>query len=69
VAAKTGTAELGVYKQFINSWVTGFFPYENPKYAFTVIMEKGPADNTMSASFVMKGVLDYMAENQPEDLK
>jgi penicillin-binding protein 2 len=69
VVAKTGTAELGVYKQFVNSWVTGFFPYDNPRYAFAVIMEKGPADNTMSATFIMKGVLDYMAVNKPEYLK
>ncbi|HYC82969.1 MAG TPA: penicillin-binding transpeptidase domain-containing protein, partial [Candidatus Paceibacterota bacterium] len=27
VAAKTGTAELGAKKQFVNSWVVGFFPY------------------------------------------
>jgi penicillin-binding protein 2 len=69
VVAKTGTAELGVYKQFVNSWVTGFFPYDNPRYAFAVIMEKGPADNTMSATFIMKGVLDYMSLNKPEYLK
>jgi len=69
VAAKTGTAELGVYKQSINSWVTGFFPYDNPKYAFAVIMEKGPANNTTSATFVMRNLLDYMVANKPEYLK
>jgi penicillin-binding protein 2 len=69
VGAKTGTAELGVYKQFINSWVTGFFPYENPRYAFVVIMEKGPANNTTSATFVMKGLLDYIVANKPNYLK
>jgi len=61
VAAKTGTAELGVYKQFVNSWITGFFPFENPKYAFVVIMEKGPVANTTGALSVMRQVLDYMA--------
>lgn len=69
VAAKTGTAELGVYKQFVNSWITGFFPYENPKYAFVIIMEKGPVTNTTGALFVMRQVLDYMAVNKPEYLK
>ena len=38
LGAKTGTAELGSKKQFVNSWVTGFFPYDNPKYAFAIIM-------------------------------
>ena len=37
LGAKTGTAELGSKKQFVNSWITGFFPYDNPKYAFAVI--------------------------------
>ncbi len=69
VAAKTGTAELGVYKQFINSWVSGFFPYENPKYAFVIIMEKGPVANTMGATSVMRQVMDYIALNKPEYLK
>jgi penicillin-binding protein 2 len=69
VAAKTGTAELGVYKQFVNSWISGFFPYENPKYAFVVIMEKGPVANTTGALSVMRQVLDYMAVNKVEYLK
>jgi penicillin-binding protein 2 len=69
VAAKTGTAELGVYKQFVNSWVTGFFPYENPKYAFAVIMEKGPVTNLTGATYVMRQVLDYMAVYEDEYLR
>jgi len=69
VAAKTGTAELGAYKQFVNSWITGFFPYENPRYAFVIIMEKGPVANTTGALSVMRQVLDYMALNKSEYLR
>ena len=69
VAAKTGTAELGSQKQFVNSWVTGFFPYDNPKYAFAILMEKGPVTNTMGGVYVMRQVLDWMATNRPEYLK
>ncbi len=69
VAAKTGTAELGVYKQFVNSWVTGFFPYEKPHYAFAIIMEKGPVTNLTGATYVMRQVLDYMAVYEDEYLK
>jgi len=69
VAAKTGTAEIGVYKNFVNSWVTGFFPYENPKYAFVIVMERGPVENTVGATSVMRQILDYMAINTPEYLK
>jgi penicillin-binding protein 2 len=68
VAAKTGTAELGVYKQYVNSWVSGFFPYENPRYAFVIIMEKGPVTNTTGATYVMRQVMDYMAVNEKEYL-
>ena len=69
VAAKTGTAELGVYKQFVNSWVSGFFPYDNPKYAFVVIMEKGPGSNTVGGLSIMRAVLDYMTVSKPDYLK
>ncbi len=69
LGAKTGTAELGSQKQFVNSWVTGFFPYDNPKYAFAVIMEKGPVTNTTGGVYVMRQVLDWMHINKPEYLK
>lgn len=69
IAAKTGTAELGARKDFVNSWVTGFFPYESPRYAFVVIMEHGPVANTTGATYVMRQVVDWMAANTPEYLK
>jgi penicillin-binding protein 2 len=68
IAAKTGTAELGLRKEFVNAWVVGFFPYESPRYAFTVIMEKGPVKNTVGGVYVMRQVLDWMVENTPEYL-
>ncbi len=69
LAAKTGTAELGSQKQFVNSWVSGFFPYDNPQYAFAIIMEKGPVANTLGGVYVMRQVLDWMHQNRPEYLK
>lgn len=69
VAGKTGTAELGTRKQFVNSWVIGFFPYEKPRYAFAVVMEKGPVGNLLGGTFVMRTLLDWMAINTPEYLK
>ncbi len=66
VAAKTGTAELGVSKANVNSWVTGFFPYEKPRYAFVVLMERGPRSNTIGGVYVMRGLLDWMHINTPE---
>ncbi|HEY4500376.1 MAG TPA: penicillin-binding transpeptidase domain-containing protein [Candidatus Paceibacterota bacterium] len=69
VGAKTGTAELGTVKAFVNSWVTGFFPYEDPKYAFVVIMEHGPRANIYGATFVMRELLDWMHVYTSEYLK
>ena len=68
VAAKTGTAEVGREKEFINSLIVGFFPYENPKYAFAVIMERAPAGTTAGSPLVMQQVFQWMAENRPEML-
>jgi penicillin-binding protein 2 len=69
VAAKTGTAEIGTTKSLINSWVTGFFPYKNPRFAFTVLMEKGPRSNSIGATFVMWEMLNWMQKNTPEYLQ
>jgi len=69
IAAKTGTAELGVTKQLVNSWSTGFFPYDNPHYAFAIIMEKGDRNNTIGATYVMQEVVNWMIQNTPEYLK
>ena len=66
VAAKTGTAQLGVNKNRINSWVIGFFPYQNPKYAFVVMMESGPAENSVNATSIMRQLLDWMSIYAPE---
>jgi cell division protein FtsI/penicillin-binding protein 2 len=68
VSAKTGTAEVGTGKSFVNSWVTGFFPSEKPRYAFVVVMEHGPRKNTVGATFVMRELLDWMHEHTPEYL-
>ncbi len=69
IASKSGTAELGVEKSNVNSWITGFFPYKNPKYAFTIVMEKGSVHNLIGGVAVMKDVLDWMNTNTPEYFK
>ncbi len=69
VAVKTGTAQVGISKNLLNSWSMGFFPYENPKYAFIIMMERGPKENQTGSSIVMRHVLDWMAVEAPEYLK
>jgi len=68
VAAKTGTAQLGTQKKLINSWVTGFFPYDEPRYAFAIVMERGPETNLVGALFTMRNLLDWMSVDKPEYL-
>ena len=65
-ATKTGTAELGLEKDNVNSWVSGFFPYKNPRYAFTIVMEKGSVHNLIGAVAVMKELSDWMSSTTPE---
>lgn len=69
IAAKTGTAEIGAAKKYVNSWVIGFWPYKNPKYAFAVVMEKGPYHNLVGAPYVMRQLLDWMSIYTPEYLR
>jgi penicillin-binding protein 2 len=69
VAAKSGTAQLGVGNTNTNSWIIGFFPYENPKYAFVVLMERGPKAASGNATRVASEVIDYMKLNTPEYFK
>ncbi|MEX2014153.1 MAG: penicillin-binding transpeptidase domain-containing protein [Parcubacteria group bacterium] len=65
-AAKTGTAEVGSSKSYVHSWSVGFFPYDNPKYAWAVVMERGPSTNTLGATSVVRRLFDWMAVNTPE---
>ncbi|MDO8407851.1 MAG: penicillin-binding transpeptidase domain-containing protein [bacterium] len=54
VAAKTGTAQVGSRNQYDNSWVEGFFPYDAPRYAFAVVLERGPEGAGEQAVAVMR---------------
>ncbi len=68
IAAKTGTAELGVTKEDVNSWTVGFWPYRNPHYAFAIVMEKGSRSNLVGATAAMRGVFDWLAVYEPDYL-
>ncbi len=66
VAAKSGTAQIKSNTR-VNSWAEGFFPYENPRYAFVVLMEDGPRVSS-GAVHAFKSVLDVFVNN-PELLQ
>lgn len=66
VGAKTGTAEVGAKKEYVNSWIEGFFPFENPEYSFAVVLERGPPKYQISSMRVMGDTLRWMVVNTPE---
>ncbi len=66
VAAKSGTAQIKNNTR-VNSWAEGFFPVENPKYAFVVLMEDGPKVSS-GAVHAFKSVLQVFVDN-PELLQ
>jgi len=68
VAVKTGTAQVGVNNQYENSWAIGFFPYEHPKYAFAVVLEKGPSTTTVGAAPAFGQFLMWMHDHEPQYL-
>ncbi len=66
IAAKSGTAEIGVLKNHVNSWMTGFYPYNNPHYAFAIVMERGPVDNLIGAGSVSQQFFQTLKKTTPE---
>lgn len=66
VASKTGTAQVGVNNEFYNSWAVGYFPYDKPKYAFVVVMERGPSTNSIGGIFVTHQALSELNRTAPE---
>ena len=66
VAAKSGTAEVGAGNRLVNSWAAGWWPYEEPKYAFILMMERAPRSNTLGATTIMGRIVDWVHEHKPE---
>jgi len=66
LAGKTGTAQLGAKNEFMNSWVTGFWPADNPKFAFVVVLERAPAGTLVGAAPAMRSFFEWMVTEQPE---
>ncbi len=69
IAAKTGTAQTGAHNEYKNSWVVGFWPYDDPKYAFATVLEKGPAKEHGSASHAMIAFFEFLKKEMPEYIK
>jgi penicillin-binding protein 2 len=61
---KTSTAQTGIFKadgsEMVQVWFTGFFPYENPQYAVTVLCEDG-ISGTLTAAPVFAKIADAIS--------
>ena len=68
IAAKSGTAEVGAGNAYVNSWTAGFWPYEDPQYAFVMMMDKAPRSNALGATRIMGDVFEWMSVHRPEYL-
>ncbi|MSR71038.1 hypothetical protein EXS62_03310 [Candidatus Kaiserbacteria bacterium] len=68
VAAKTGTAQVGVHNENQNAWMIGFWPYENPRYAYAVVLERMPAGTQIGGSIVMNDFFNFLEANAPQYL-
>ncbi|MDO8518440.1 MAG: penicillin-binding transpeptidase domain-containing protein [bacterium] len=68
VAAKTGTAQVGVHNEYVNSWMIGFWPYEHPRYAYAVVLERGPSGTLVGSPAVMGSFFLWMQKNAPQYL-
>jgi penicillin-binding protein 2 len=66
IAAKTGTAQIGNHNQWMNSWSIGFWPSDNPKYAYAVVLEKAPAGTLSGAAPGMRPFFEWLIANHPE---
>ncbi len=66
IAAKTGTAQLGVRNEWMNSWSVGFWPSEKSRYAYAVVLERAPAGTLSGASPAMFPFFQWLAAYHPE---
>jgi penicillin-binding protein 2 len=60
IAGKSGTAEVGVKKDKIQSWITGYFPYKKPRYAFVFLCELGIRDKSPTPNVLARKVIEKM---------
>ncbi len=69
LASKTGTAQLGVNNEYYNMWAVGFWPYNNPKYVYVVLMDHGPAGTSVGAVYATHQALQSLHATAPEYFK
>jgi penicillin-binding protein 2 len=66
IAAKTGTAQIGTHNQYVNSWSIGFWPANDPKYAYAVVLEQGPSTETAGVAIGMAPFFQWLVSDEPQ---
>lgn len=66
IAAKTGTAQLGSRNEYMNSWSVGYWPADNPRFAYAVVLEKAPAGTNSGAAPGLLPFFQWLVEEHPE---
>ncbi len=66
IAAKTGTAQLGARNERMNSWSVGYWPAENPRYAYAVVLENAPAGTPAGAAPGLVPFFQWLIAEHPE---
>lgn len=67
IAGKTGTAEFGALNskgeyEHTHAWVAGFFPYNAPKYSFSILLEDG--GESYNAVKTVKNLFDWLSSEE-----
>ena len=69
LSGKSGTAQLGVHNEWVNSWNVGFWPSDNPHYAFAVVFEKSPSVGSVGAGHGVRAFFEWLVATHPEYLE
>ncbi len=67
ISSKTGTAQIGSNNEYMNSWIVGFWPYDEPRFAFAVVLERSPADTLRGAAPAMHPFFNWIASEHSND--
>ena len=57
VAAKTGTAQIGIDNSAIDGWVIGFAPADNPQIAVAVLVHNTDVHGSLAAGPIMRAMM------------
>lgn len=66
IAGKTGTAQTGARNESMNSWSVGFWPADDPRFAYAAVLEKAPAGTLSGASPGLLPFFQWLMQNKPQ---